>query len=138
MLTIYSSEFEKGEDFNKWFEKSIKAFDFTKPCPVANQFGYVHIKDDIFDSPFGQITVEALPDLVRLAYCLLQFPSVLFECKLPFINDKEKILMSEEGSLVMPADTSFPYTFPVNCYMHGVGEIHLSTDLAYALQETMK
>ena len=138
MLTVYSSEFEKGEDFNKWFEKSIKAFDFTNPCPVANQSGYVYIEKNIFESPFGRITVEELPDLERLAYCLLQFPDVLFECKLQFIHEKEKILLSEEGSLVMLADTAFPYTFPVKCYMHGIGEIRLSTDLAYALQRTMK
>ena len=138
MLTVYSSEFEKGEDFRKWFTKSIKAFDFSRQCPVAGHLGYTYFERDIFKSPFGRIVAEDLPDVVKLTYCLLQFPGVLFECNSLHVHDIEMILLLDNGSLVMQSNTVFTYTFPVKCYVHGIGEIQLSTDLAYALQRTMK
>lgn len=138
MLKVYTNDDTKSLDPVKYFDESLDYFDFKREEKVSKESGFTYIGQRRFMSHMGILKANELPGYIKLAWCLSQSPFEFFSADCCSTQDLEKILLVDEGNLVMKPNTTFPYTFPVNVEVLGFGHIITSTQLAVALRRVYR
>lgn len=138
MLKVHTNEDTKALDPVKYFNESLDYFDFRREEKISKESGFDYVGNKRFMSHMGILKATELPGYVKLAWCLSQAPFEFFSADCCSTQDLEKILLADSGNLVMPTNSVFPYTFPVNVEVLGFGHIITSTQLSFALRRCDK
>lgn len=138
MLKVHLSEkWQPANSAESFFNTHLACFDFesNRSYTIFRMFGRnVYLGGHQVRTPYGAAHITEIPTATKLALCLVQFPSALFDGRSICAKSLEKILNLPDGNLLMGAMTSLPYYFPIQVMTDERVIFEGSTDLMIYLK----